>query len=210
MRKPRKTAQKEHLAWMRENGYTEKQMDEFWEQNRDTNFVIRNLTTNGYSWRDMNLEVVKKLPTQKERDLEYLRKKEEEEKRAEEAKKKDEERRLYYQEHFEEIMCEKIDTNQPLVEEELKRLVWEYEVERSYGDDNRWTRGVASIIKLCGRTFMLYWQKGLTEMQDDFYNDQPYEVEKITYEKTITVTEWREVGAKEGESDYVDVHSKEN
>lgn len=35
-------------------------------------------------------------------------------------------------------------------------------------------------------------EKQIEEMANEFYN-QPYEVVKKTYEKTITVTEWVEV-----------------
>jgi hypothetical protein len=34
------------------------------------------------------------------------------------------------------------------------------------------------------------WEEGLTENQENEFYNQPYEVEKKTYEKTITVTEW--------------------
>ena len=33
-------------------------------------------------------------------------------------------------------------------------------------------------------------KRGLTEYQENAFYEQPYEVEKRTYEKTITVTEW--------------------
>ena len=211
MAKPRKTPQAEHLTWMKQEGYSIADMDKFWQENYETNFVVKNLTDNGYSWRDMNLSVVQKLPTQKERDKEYLETKarEEEEKRL--AELSEQQKKQYYEEHFEEIMCQKIDTKMTLTEEELHRLL-EYELyeEREYGDDGRWSRGVASVIELCGRHFMLYWQKGLTEMQEDSFYDQPYEVEKVQYEKTIIVKEWWEKGRKEEASDYVFVHTSEN
>lgn len=195
MAKPRKTPQAEHLTWMRQEGYSIADMDKFWQENYETNFVVKNLTDHGYSWRDMNLSVIQKLPTQKERDAEALAKKEEEERRKKLAEMEEAEKKKYYNEHFEEIMCDKIDHQMTLTEDELQRLLeYELDEERSYGDDNRWTRGVCSIIKLCDRYFMLYWQKGLTESQCDFFQDQPYEVENVKYEKTIIVSEWKEKG----------------
>ena len=211
MSKPRKTPQAEHLEWMKQEGYTIADMDRFWQENYETNFVVRNLTNNGYSWRDMNISVVQKLPTQKDRDREYLETKarEEEEKRL--AELSEQQKKQYYEEHFEEIMCQKIDGQMTLTEDELHRLL-DYELyeEREYGDDTRWSRGVASVIKLCNRHFMLYWQKGLTEMQEDYFCDQPYEVEKVQYEKTILVKEWWEKGRKEEATDYVFVYPTED
>ena len=190
MGKPRKTATKEQKQWMKNNGYTEKQMDEFWMDNIDTNWIIRNLNNSGLTWRDMNMSCVMQLPTQKERDLEVLKKKEEEEKQKmnEEAKMKAEQE--YYEEHFEEIIVAKILNEEKLTEQEIKELVWDYEIEREEGDHGRWTRSVTSIIKLCDKYFALDWEQGLTEYQENEYYNQPYEVVQRTYEKTITVTEW--------------------
>lgn len=188
--KPRKTATKEQKQWMKENGYTEKQMDEFWLDNIDTNWIIRNLNNNGMTWRDMNMSCVMNLPTQKERDLEAIKKKEEEERAKMEAEAKAKAEREYYEEHFEEIMVAKILNGEKLTEREIKELVWDYEVDREEGDNRRWTRSVTSIVRLCDRYFSIDWEQGLTECQENEYYNQPYEVVKHTYEKTITVTEW--------------------
>lgn len=98
----------------------------------------------------------------------------------------------YYYDHFNEIMVSKIDSGEKLTEKELQSLVYECnEVERNYGDNRRWSRSVESIIELCGRFFCLIWEEGLTEYQDNEFWNQPYEVEKFEYPKTIMVTEWR-------------------
>lgn len=190
MGKPRKTATKEQKQWMKDNGYTEKQMDEFWLDNIDTNWIIRNLNNNGMTWRDMNMSCVMKLPTQKERDLEALKKKEEEERQKMDAEAKAKAEREYYEEHFEEIMASKILNGEKLTEKEIKELVWDYEIDREEGDNRRWTRSVTSIVELCDKCFAIDWEEGLTECQENEYYNQPYEVVKRTYEKTITVTEW--------------------
>ena len=75
MKKARKTPTAEQKQWMKENGYTEKQMDAFWEENIESNPIIRNLNSNGMTWRDMSLSCVSQLPTQKERDLKRKEKK---------------------------------------------------------------------------------------------------------------------------------------
>ena len=188
--KPRKIPTKEQKQWMKDNGYTEKQMDEFWLDNIDTNWIIHNLNNSGMTWRDMNMSCVMQLPTQKVRDLEALKKKEEEERQKMDAEARAKAEREYYEEHFEEIIAAKILNSESLTEQEIKELVWDYEIDREEGDNRRWTRSVTSIVKLCDKYFAIDWEEGLTECQENEYYNQPYEVVKHTYEKTITVTEW--------------------
>ena len=190
MAKPRKTPTKEQKEWMKENGYTVEQMDSFWKENVGTNFVITNLDKSGMTWRDLNLPVLKKLPTQKERDAqikaEHLR--QEEEKAAEELRKQQE--KEYYQNHFEEIMVKKINNGEPLTERELSEVVCGFAYDSDYGDNRRWTRTITTIVKLCDRYFSIDWEEGLTERQENEFYNQPFEVYPHSYEKTITVTEW--------------------
>lgn len=97
-----------------------------------------------------------------------------------------------YEELEAERLLEKIDSGEKLSERELRNLIWNYEdiKEREYGENRRWTRGVESIICLCGRYFSIYWEEGLTEYQENEYFYQPEEVEKHEYDKTIHVVEW--------------------
>lgn len=180
---------KEIKEILKELNLIEKQMDEFWTRCYDTNFIVKNLTDNGKTWRDMNGSVIRKLPTQKERDLESIEKKrvEDEEKTKKELEEKQSED--YYYEHFEELMVEKIDKNEKLTERELSEIR-EYSIEDDEGDEGRWVRHMTSIVEMCGRFFELNWSRGLTEYQENEFYDQPFEVVKSTYEKTITVTEW--------------------
>jgi len=180
---------KEIKEILKELNLTESQMDKFWKSNYDTNFIVRNLTNSGKTWRDMNGSVIRQLPTQKERDLESIEKKriEDEKKARKELEKKQSEE--YYYEHFEELMVEKIDKKEFLTERELSEIR-DFSIEDEEGDEGRWTRSITSILKMCGRYFELNWMRGLTEYQENEFYDQPYEVEKITYEKTFTVTEW--------------------
>lgn len=192
--KPRKTPQKEHLEWMKEAGYTVADMDRFWAENYGTNSIVTNLTDHGMSWRDMNLCVVQKLPTQKERDAEAAAKKAEEQRIAEEAARKEKEAKEYFEAHFEELMLDKIIKSEDLTPKELRTLVYEYGIETEYGEDHRWAREAFTVIKLsdidrlCHRYFGIDWMKSLTEMgEDEFYN-QPYEVKQI--EHVTVVKEW--------------------
>lgn len=190
MKQPRKTPTKEQKQWLKDNGYTAEQMDNFWRENVGTNPVITNLDKHGMTWRDMNLYILNQLPTQKERDIKAMeeKKRQEEERVAEELRKKQEEE--YYNTHFEEIMVKKIDSGEPLTERELSEVVCEFAYDSDYGDNRRWTRTVTTIVKLCDRYFSIDWEEGLTEYQENEFYNQPFEVREETYEKTITVTEW--------------------
>ena len=187
MKNPRKTPTAEQKEWMKKNNYTEKQMDEFWNENTETNFIIKNLSRSGHSWRDLNLSCVTTLPQRKALDMENKSRKEleEQQKVEKEARMKLEEE--YYNEHFGELMVEKIDKGENLTERELSRIQ-EFEIESETGEHGRWTCSVESILLVCDRHFLLNWEQGLTEMQDNEFYSQPYEVEKK--EETITVTRW--------------------
>lgn len=190
MNKPRKTPTKEQKAWMKESGYTESQLDSFWNENIGTNAIVRNLNANGMTWRDMNLSCVKQLPTQRERDLKALSEKAEKERAGKEAEEKKRQEKKYYADHFEEIMVSKIEHSENLSREELSTLVYEYDLETEHGENRRWTRSNTTIVKLRGRYFSIDWEEGLTEFQKNEFYSQPIEVTKKTYEKTITVTKW--------------------
>ena len=91
---------------------------------------------------------------------------------------------------YEKEFLEKIDSGKELSEGELRDLICRYEIERKYRENRRWTRDVESIVCLCGRYFSIYWEEGLTEYQENEFYDQPEEVEKHEYDKTIHVVVW--------------------
>lgn len=90
---------------------------------------------------------------------------------------------------YEEELLKKIDSKEKLTKSEIREVL-EYEVESSYGDNRRWSRSVNTISQIGDRYFSTNWEEGLTEYQENEYYEQPVEVQKKTYEKTITVTEW--------------------
>lgn len=90
---------------------------------------------------------------------------------------------------FEQEFLEKYDSGYEFSESEMIELL-ESKVEQEYGENLRWVRAVSSICQVGNRYFCLEWYQGLTEYQENEFYDQPYEVIKKEYEKTITVTEW--------------------
>ena len=92
---------------------------------------------------------------------------------------------------FEKDFLEKYDNGYEFSQRELREIHQNFEgIETEYGENRRWTRTATTIFKVGDRYFALIWEQGLTECQENEFWEQPYEVEKKEYEKTITVTEW--------------------
>lgn len=185
---------KEIKPWLKENGYTWEDLNRIWDECCEVNWKCAAIKKSGKSWNDLTMHQIQQLPTLKDTTLLHIKNKEEEEKLKAEAKQKAEEEEQYYWEHFEEIMVSKIDSGESLTDSELRTVVFETEeIERNTGENRRWSRSVESIVEMCGRFFCVDWEEGLTECQENEFYNQPYEVKKITYEKTITVTEWNKI-----------------
>lgn len=218
---------KEIKDYLKENDYTEADMNRFWNECIEVNSKVRLLNNAGKTWKDLPINQIEKLPKLKKKTLKKLKKAQKAEKKAKEQEPKEErvteqeipkemntpeaitntesQKEDYDEEDefdaFEKEMVAKIDAGEALTRSELDALI-EYELEHETGDNDRWTRSVASIIELCGRHFSLTWQEGLTEYQENSFFNQPYEVWEHTYEKTITVTEWttEKTGEKQADS----------
>lgn len=184
---------KDISAYLKESGYTTKDMESFWNELIPINWKVRNLHTNGKKWTDLPIHLIRELPTQKEQDLRAIKEKElaDEQKRIAEQKAKEEEE--YYANNFERIMADKIARKEELTEEELKTLVWDYQVDIQEGDSGRWTKSMRSIVELCDELYSIDYEQGLTECQENEYPYQPVKVKRVELTKTITVIEYVEV-----------------
>lgn len=86
----------------------------------------------------------------------------------------------------------KYDTGEKFTEEELSDLRWEFvEVDTQYGENHRWNRPATTIFKVEDRLFALDWWQGLTEMQENEFYDQPYEVKEV--KKMIEITKYERI-----------------
>lgn len=168
---------KDIKPWLKENGYTWEDMNKIWEECCEVNWKCKAIANCGKSWSDMEMFQIEQLPTLKEKTLAQIKEKEEAEQRKAEEENRKKEEAKYYEEHFEEIIVSKIDNRECLSDEELRRLT-EYSIQRDYGENGRWNRAVYDVIELCERYFNLTWYEGLTEYQDNEFNEQPYEVFK--------------------------------
>jgi len=84
-------------------------------------------------------------------------------------------------------------------EKELKDIPWglynvDYHViEELDGDDHRWTRDIATIFEFKGKLYELLWDRGLTELQENSFYNQPYEVIKKEEVITKTITTYEKI-----------------
>lgn len=93
-------------------------------------------------------------------------------------------------------ITEKIISSKCLSEKEVKDIVVSEVgidglviVEENERDTARWTQDIQTILSYKGHFYALTWQRGLTEMQDNYYNPQvAQKVKKV--DKIVKVTEW--------------------
>lgn len=100
---------------------------------------------------------------------------------------------------FDDEVLRKIDAGEALTEKEIRTLVLcGYAVEEIEHSVGRWERQVSSIVEIKDRCFSIDWSEGLTEIQENSFDDfYPEEVE--SYEETVVVKKWRPIEkTKEG------------
>lgn len=191
MAKRKNSTKKERTELLKRMGYSEDDMQKFWDECKEVNTKIKLLSKAGLNRTDLCIWQIEQLPTLKETTLKQIAELEENKKKEEDEAKK------YSFEHFDKLMVQKIDNNEELTESELRKLVFECEeVDKSYGENKRWSRTVTSIIKLGNRYFAVVWEEGLTESQENEFYNQPYEVELDSYKKIIEVKNWYKKGDK--------------
>lgn len=60
--------------------------------------------------------------------------------------------------------------------EEAQDLVYEHEIDREEYEDRRWSRTVYSVVKADdGKLYGIVWELGLTEYQENMFDDGDYE-----------------------------------
>lgn len=186
-------SEEEIATFLKSNNLTEAQVDLMWSELIPLNNKVAILNKQLGTWKNCSINIIQKIPTQKERDLERIKK----EKEEKERKQREEEQKLqeqkYYDENFEQIMLNKIDNKEKLSEEEIERLAYgNYVIDSVDIDIRRRTVRKNSIVQLEGRTFRVFWERGLMEYQDDIFEPQiPIEVKQIT--KTVEAKEWVEL-----------------
>lgn len=183
--------------WLKENNRTEDEMQKYWDELIGENKIVTMLHNSGVNWDQTNLTLIGQLPTEKERTAQRKEQEAHRKELEEKAKKEADEKKKQYEENFESIIVEKIDNKEKLTESELKRVAYDYEISKEYGENRRWSRTVYTVCRLKDRCFMVEWEEDLTECQENSFFTQPYEVELHEYEKVIIVKEWVRKEVKE-------------
>jgi len=184
----------ETVRWAKDNGYSEEFMDAQWEDaiktQRSDNGLVGLIRANGGDWRNLAPWQVSGLIGYADKLRERYQKEDAEKAKKQLAEAERKRQREYYNLHREEILVDKIDRREQLSVQEIEDFLFECgkEVDRKEEDDGRWTKHVCTIKKVNNRYFAVPWEKGLTEMQENEFYEQPYEVEP--HEKQIVITEW--------------------
>lgn len=180
---------KEIKPWLKEVNMTWEQMDAIWDELLGLNKKCKMLNDAGKRWNDLTMPLIKGIPELKVKTLEQQA-----EKRLAEEKQAQHEREVkeyekYFNGHFDEIMVQRIDNNEEIEEQYLKRLAYNGDIVKE-GENRRWSRTLQSVVRLCGRYFMIEYEEGLTESQPDQFNNQPVEVIQRTGIEMRKTTYW--------------------
>lgn len=100
-------------------------------------------------------------------------------------------RKVYYKDKYTEgeLIKMKLEKGESLNESETRGLMeWYPTVYEEEGEDRRWSRTVTSVVDVDGVNYAIEWERGLTENQENSYYDNPYKVEMVEEEITITKT----------------------
>lgn len=90
-----------------------------------------------------------------------------------------------------EEFLKRYDSGEPdFTEDEIEKMAYgglgNY-VDKIGGECDRWTQDMETIFEVNGRFFAVSWLRGLTEMQENYFDDaEVYEVEK----KEKVIFEW--------------------
>lgn len=85
-----------------------------------------------------------------------------------------------------------IDNNIQFDEEDFREFM-AYEVDRKTEDMRRWTQWVNVICQLGDKYYIFGYDEGLTEMQEDIFDDSTNPIEVEPYEEVIVIKNWRPV-----------------
>lgn len=76
-------------------------------------------------------------------------------------------------------------------EQEVENAVWENEVYQTELGTSRWTRTISSIVEIDNRFYDIIWEQGLTENQENQYEEGDYEeVRKEVRTEAKAYTGW--------------------
>lgn len=84
---------------------------------------------------------------------------------------------------YQKELLNKIKRKESLDGEELRDVLFMYDVHTEEGSDSRWYRYMSTISKLDDTYVVTSWKCGLTEYQENEYDEDPVIVTKIKTEE---------------------------
>ena len=167
--------------------------DELAKISETANCIYKSVEQN---WQKIPLHLLEESLTAKEKIL--AKREEEERKKIEQLTNQQikEQSTRYYEEHFQEIILKKIENKERLTAEDVELLINDddFYIETVVIDKYDWTELVNTIIKLGDKYYRVYWQRALTENQENFFEHQlAIEVEK----RAIETYTWVEIKGEE-------------
>lgn len=189
-------AKKEEIReWMSRNGLTKQDVNQMWDECCEVNSKCKMVRDAGKSWKNLPMSQIEKIPTLKEKTLRYLREKESNAAAVDSSNQTNQTESTSQDLSESERLFQKIKNNERLSEREIRSILFEYgeEVDEIEGDSDRWTQFISTIVKLCGQYVRIDWQRGLTEMQENIFDEQPYFVEKKERVVQKVVVDWNEI-----------------
>lgn len=180
--KPKKRGRKSKLDLTLEKlGYTRAEMTKFWEDALAVNKKIQMIASCGKDWTDLTEYQLSQLPGLAEKTREAILAKEEEERKEQEAKKKVIDDKKYYEEHLEEILYNKLISNENLSDKELTSIVSEFNTtEWETGEHYKTIQPLTTISELCGHYFQTDWYRDDNYSECNVFNERPFEVKLVT------------------------------
>lgn len=86
---------------------------------------------------------------------------------------------------------EKMDAGIPLSESDMQEMVCYPTVYEEEGYEGRWTRHMTTVVDFEGDTYAIFWEKGLTENQCNYFGDQPHpchlETKEVVRQETTVI-----------------------
>lgn len=98
-------------------------------------------------------------------------------------------RKLYYIKKYEpeDVIAMKLKNGDELTENEIRNMLDFKNIYEDHGEDRRWSKSILTVVEVDGTCYAIEWEKGLTEMQENMFYNQPYKVKLEKEKKEIVV-----------------------
>ena len=101
-----------------------------------------------------------------------------------------------------EEIYKKLKNGEKLSEKEIESLVWDsFQVYEKEGENHRWQREMFTVVKVDEKFYGIRWMQGLTENQENSYEEQPFEVACENKTEIVKKEIWKPVSEVQNTED---------